>query len=253
MSRKVIPSRSARPAGRPSRRSVFDDQRALAGWVSRIYTLERRLHESAITGQPSSYVPSPSLDGRMATLEAAPRSLTWTKIAHVLTREQIGPIDYLARQFDQYQSLAEPLYPNKLLGDEAWKRYADSRATKRSELETRLRSSRSALSNQGGSSAYVLWPPRESRDTTVEGWLSVLYCDAGLSPLFVYSVAASVTHNYPAYRDDAEKLLRGSELAAAVEYIRFRRDHDVAWEELIPRGFRTRAEGIYRELLTGLF
>ncbi len=251
---KVTPARSTGTSGRPSRRSVFDDERALAEWVSRIYTLERRLQESAITGQPSTYLPAPSLDGRAATLEAAPRSSTWTKIARFLAREQIGPIDYIARQFDQYRSVAEPLYPNKLLGDEARKRYADSKATKRSELAITLRSYGSSLSNLGGMSEYVLWPTaRENRDKTVEGWLSVLYCETGLSPLFVYGVAASVTHNHPAYGEDAEKLSRRFELPAAVEYIRFRRDYDVAWGELIPRGFRPQAEEIYRELLTNLF
>ena len=251
---KVTPSRSTRTSGHPSRQSVFDDERALAEWVSRIYTLERRRQESAFTGQPNVYVPSQSLDGRAATLEAAARPSTWTKMARFLISEQISPIDYIARQFDQYKSLAEPLYATKLLGDEARKRYADSNAAKRAELEIKLRAYKSSLSTRGGSSGYIVWPKaRENRDEMVEGWLSVLFCDTALSPLFVYSVAASVMHNYPAYADDAEKLLSDSELPAAVEYIRFRCDYDAVWGQLIPREFRSTAKTIYRELLKNMF
>jgi hypothetical protein len=178
----------------------------------------------------------------------------WVKIAQFLAQARIGPIDYLARQFDQACSLGRPLFPNQLIGDKASQRYADSKAGKQKELEVKLRSYRSSLLCPGGASAFMVWPgAKANRNETVEGWLSVLYCAAGLSPLFVYSVAASVTHNYPAYADDAMKLLRDSELKAAVEYIRFRRDYDAVWGELIPQEFRSKAKTIYRELLKTLF
>jgi hypothetical protein len=38
-----------------------------------------------------------------------------------------------------------------------------------------------------------------------------------------------------------------------IEYVRFRADYDAAWGELIPAGFRPRAERIYRDLLRRLF
>ena len=234
-------------------RTVFDDEQALADWVRRIYTLERRLQEATITGQASTYLPSPGLDGRAATLEAAPRPSSWAKIARFLIAERIAPVDYIARQFDYCKPLAEPLYPNKLLGDEARKRYADSRATKQAALGITLRSYRLSLFSCGDSSAYVCWPAtRENRDGMVEGWLSVLYCDNALSPLFVYSVAMNIAEKHPAYAVDAKMLLRRHELGAAVEYVRFRRDYDAVWRELIPREFRGKAKQIYRDLLASL-
>jgi hypothetical protein len=86
----------------------------------------------------------------------------------------------------------------------------------------------------------------------VEGWLSVLYCDNALSPLFVYSVAMNIAEKHPAYAVDAKMLLRRHELGAAVEYVRFRRDYDAVWRELIPREFRGKAKQIYRDLLASL-
>jgi hypothetical protein len=250
----VTARRPARVSGRPARPSIFDDEQSLSDLVSRIYSLERRLLESMLTGQPSTYTPSPSLGGRVGTLEAKPVPSTWSKLARFLIEVRIRPTDYITRQFDQYRSLSDPLYPNKLLGDEAWKRYTDSKTTKQDDLRVRLRSFTSALRGQGGSSAYVTWPKtREGRDAAVEGCLSVLYCDESISPLFAYCVAANVAQNYPAYADDAEKLLRRSELPAAIEYLRFRADYDAVWATLIPAGFRPRAERIYRDILRRLF
>ena len=69
----------------------------------------------------------------------------------------------------------------------------------------------------------------------------------------MHCIATAVAADYPAYADDAEKFLRRSELAAATEYVRFRADYDAVWGELIPAGFRPRAERIYRDLLRRLF
>jgi hypothetical protein len=233
---------------------MFTNEREMSDVVARVYTLERRMQDSVLTGRPSTYVPARSLAGRAENLETAPRKPMWAKIAQFLTEKGIWPIDYIARQFDQACSLGRPLFPNQLIGDMAWQRYTNSTATKQKELEIKLRSHKSFLLCPGGASAFMVWPAvRANRSKTVEGWLSVLYCNTGLSPLFVYSVAMNLAHNQPEYADDAEKLLRGSKLAAAVEYVRFRPDHDAVWGALIPRGFRPQAERIYRELLTALF
>ena len=192
--------------GRTSvRQGIFAGEQEMSEVVARVYTMERRMQESVLTRRPSTYVPARSLAGRTDNLETAPRQSVWVKIAQFLALKRIGPIDYLARQFDQACSLGRPLFPNQLIGDMAWQRYTNSKAEKQKELEVKLRSYESSLLCPGGASAFIVWPAaRANRNETVEGWLSALYCDTALSPLFVYSVAASVKHNHPAYADDAE-------------------------------------------------
>ena len=245
------PTSTAKSAGRPR---IFDDLVTLADTVKRVFTLERRMQESRLTGRPSAYVPAPGLDGRGATLEAASRKSFWLKIAVFLADKKIGPIDYLARQFDQSSALIRPLFANELLGPNAWKRYTDSKATKQQDLAIRLRSYRSSLESQAGASAYIVWPQGIGRgDETVERYLSALYCDDTQFPLFAYCVAVQLGQHFPAYANDATTLARRFEVQAAVEYVRFRPDYDIVWQGLIPCGFRRRAEEIYRDLLARLF
>ena len=245
---------AASKRGRPSQGNVFDDLSRLGDLVECIYTLERRMQESGLTERPSAYTAISSLDRHAANLEVAPRQPVWMKIARFLAGERIGPLDYIARQFDQCRSLAKPLYPNELLGAAAWKRYIESKATKQEDLKLQLRSYRSSLASNDGLSAYVVWSTsRANRDTTVESYLSALYCEQALSPLFVYCVAVDVVHNHQAYEEDAAKLVHRFEVQAAVEYVRFRSEYDSAWGELIPLGFRGKAEEIYRNLLGKLF
>ena len=119
------------------RESMFTSERELSDVVARVYTLERRMQESVLTGRPSKYVPSRSLAGRVENLEAAPRKSMWVKIAQFLAQKRIWPIDYIARQFDQACSLGRPLFPNQLIGDMAWQRYTNSKAEKQKELEVK--------------------------------------------------------------------------------------------------------------------
>ncbi|MEI8371662.1 MAG: hypothetical protein WCJ35_02390 [Planctomycetota bacterium] len=241
-------------SSRPAPESVFDDEQQLGDLVKRVYTLERRMQASGLTELPCDYTAAPSLDGHAKNLEVAPRQSAWLKIARFLAEEKIGPIDYIARQFDQCRSLAKPLYHNELLGVAAWQRYTESKSTKQEDLRLQLRSSRASLASTGGVSAYVVWPTtREGRDLIVESYLSVLYCDNMLPPLFTYCAAIGLAHRYPAYGEDALQLAHRLEVQAAVEYIRFRVDYDAVWHDLIPRGFRGQAEGIYRRLLSELF
>jgi hypothetical protein len=211
------------------------------------------LQESGLTERPSDYVAARSLDGQATNLEAAPRQHVWMKIARFLAAERIGPIDYVARQFDQCRSLAKPLYANELLGATAWQRYTESKAGKQEDLRLQLRSWRASLASKGGPSTYIVWPEtREKRNPAVESYLSALYCDSRLPSLFVYCAALNLARDYPAYAEDAAQLACQREVPAAVEYVRFRVDYDAVWHELLPSGFRRKAETVYKNLLGAL-
>jgi hypothetical protein len=245
---------NASEANRATRQSIFADVEALADLVKRVYTLEQRMRESVLTECLSTYTPSPRLDGRAATLETAARKSPWSKIATFLAEQHIGPVDYLVRQFDQSFSLLRPLWANEMLGDTAWQRYSESKAAKPKALAITLHSCRSQLIASARTSNYMVWSPkRVDRNSAVEACLSGLCCQSSFSPLFVYCAAVELERNYPAYSADAAQLSCRYERRAAVEYVRFRPDYDAAWRELIPGGFRARAEGIYREILTRLF
>lgn len=236
------------------RQDTLTNEQEVSDMVKRIYILERRMWESTYTGQPSTYMPVRSLDGREETVESASRQSAWTSIARFLIENRLGPVDYIARQFDQFESLARSPYPNQMLGDQAWQRYTVSKATKPRALEIWLRTCKSSLVTQDTLAGYILWPKtRENRDATVEAYLSTLYCDNNLPPIFVHCVAVHIAQNHPAYAEDAESVIRRSEMQAAVEYVRFRSDYDAVWQELIPVGFRQKAKLFYRDIVMKLF
>lgn len=203
--------------------------------------------------KPSCYTPTADSDEREENLELPPREPVWERVAGFLGERRIGPIDYIARQFDGAAPLHRPLYPTHLLGDVAWKRYNDSKATKQAELQKKLHTYVTRLKSGVGSSNYLVWHERDNRDQKVESCLSVLYCDTSLSPLFIYCMAGHLSRMYPAYAEDAAGQIRRHEEGAAVEYVRFREDYDTAWGELIPAGFRPTAEATYKRLLDRLF
>jgi len=178
-----------------------------------------------------------------------PRHSIWENVSHFLAKRQIGPIDYVARQFDKYASLMNPLFPTNLLGEAAWKRYTDSKATKLTDIAQRLHGDLSKL-HSPAYSCGIDWQERPGRDITVEERLSVLYCDSSLSPLFIFCAGMLLARQHPAYADEAAGRARRYEVEAAVEYIRFRADYDTVLRPFLPEGFRARAEGIYREILS---
>jgi hypothetical protein len=251
-------SKSLRKANMPTNHP-FGDEQQLADLAQRVYTLERRLCEGNLAGQPSNYSPHPKWAGRPATLESRPQFSTWRKIAKFLIERRLGPIDYIARNFDQHTLLDKPLYPNELLGTSAWERYEKSKETKRHDLTIALESQLSTFRRK----AVVEFTFRQDEmagklltdaekavhagKNRVQARLYALSCD-DLSPLFVHGVFVMLEaspedcHLAAQAADDMEK-------RAALQYIRFRADYDATWEYLIPDGFGRRAEGIYRWLL----
>ena len=230
---------------------LFEDVNRLAQLVKRIYVLERRLHESVLTRKPSRYLPRDERHpGAISPELTRPRHSVWENVAQFLAEQQIGPIDYIARQFDQYASLSKPLFPTCLLGEAAWQRYTDSKTTKRQDLAHRLRGYMSRWGSSSSCSFGIDWQERPGRNAAVEDRLSVLYCDESLPPLFVFCAGMLLAREHRAYADESEDWARRYEVEAAVEYIRFRRDYDAVWQRLVPHGFRERAEDIYRRVLS---
>lgn len=233
---------------------IFGDIGRLADVVARVYTLERRLWESRTRGRPSSYLPADIRASKSRTFEEEPRTPPWNTIASFLASKRIGPIDYIARQFDQYAMLTRPLYANELCGQQGWGRYTTSKESKPGELTTKLTLFRKSLHTAALEDSVVTWSDdRPVRDCTAERLLAALYENDSFSPLFVFCAATDLVKSYPAYADDAKGLLSQFELQAAVEYVRFRADYDRAWGTLIPRGFQEKAKGLYRGLLHQLF
>jgi hypothetical protein len=240
--------------------SLFGDEQQLADRVMRIYTIERRLSEGNLTGQKSQYEPHPRWEGSQGTLESHPRASTWLKIAQFLRANSLGPIDYLARQFDQYSSLDKPLYPNELLGAAALQRYETSKRTKRRSLAIQKNNELSIYRCkavvhfnflQEETTAKGLAAEEEEAETRNNIMLSRLDtfgCDY-FSPLFVYCVASKLVKAEPVDGRFAAAVARDVETQAALQYIRFREDFDAAWGNLIPPGFAKKAEGIYKWLL----
>ena len=242
------------PANHP-----FRDEQQLADLAERVYVLERRLCEGNLAGQPSNYSPHPKWAGRPATLESGPQFSTWRKIARVLVERGPGPIDYIARNFDQRTSLDKPLYPNELLGASALERYEKSKKTKRRDLTIVLDSQLSTFRRkavvefafrQDEMARELLTAADEAmhtRKNLVEARLYALSCD-DISPLFVYGVFVMLSASLEDCRLAAQAA-SDMEMQAALQYIRFRTDYEATWEYLIPPGFGRRAEGIYRWLL----
>jgi hypothetical protein len=240
---------SAHPAKTSTRRGPFDDERALADLVQRIYTLERRIRESSWGGKVSTYTP-PVGDGEVLNLEVPPRQPIWLKIARFLTEKRIGPIDYIARQFDQYQWITKPLFPSQLLGAEAWKRYIDSKESKPDRLRISLMGQISR--SKTAAVTYMHFRQKPGENNRPDAWIHAL-CDNTLWPLFVYCNAIGLAETEPTIRERAMSFVPEVEMTAAIEYVRFQNDYDVAWGKLIPSGFRSRAQQIYREVLAALY
>jgi len=239
---------------------VFGDEQQLADRVMRIYTIERRLLEGNYTGTGSQYTPHPRWGGREGTLESAPRFSTWLKIARFLITRNLGPIDYLARQFDQYTSLSKPLNPNELLGDVAWERYATSKKTKHQDLAIEKNSALAKFRCKAEVEFSFLQEEMtakgltndeaesQTKDNILESRLYALYCGE-LPPLFVYGIACKLVEDAPDDYRFSAAFMDNVEVQAALQYIRFREDYDDVWGNLIPPGFGKKAEELYKQLL----
>lgn len=237
----------------PQASEIFDDAERLANVVQKVYTLERRLYELRSSGHASGYCPADYHKTCSNNLELVPRKPPWPTIAAFLIKKRIGPIDYIARQFDQYALLARPPLPNELCGPRGWERYTTSKATKPRELTVQLRFCRSHLATEMETGGLLVWSESQTdRSPAVERCLSAMYGETSYPALFIFCVMAELAAKYPSHRDDAHDLMGRFELQAALEYLRFHSDYDEAWGKMIPAGSLQRARRLYQQVLWGL-
>jgi hypothetical protein len=237
------------PAKTAAKRSIFDDEEALADLVKRVYTLERRLQESCLAGKPGTYLPSSGSDADPLNLEAPRQQSTWLKVARFLAQERIGPVDYIARQFEQWwgQVLKHPFYPNQLLDAKAWERYSKSKQSKQHNLKIDL------FLNRNYYKSDVTTPRYSMLEDTMDAYIEPLFQHSKFSHLFIYCVAVRLAENGPTVRKRVMYFVDKYEKVAAVTYARFSRDYDAVWSAVLPPGFSVKAKQIYRTVLAELF
>lgn len=239
--------------GAPPTWKIFNDPERLADVVRRVYTLERRLYELRTTGRPSEYCPVDCRKARSDNLEVAPKKSPWPKIAAFLIEKRIGPIDYIARQFDQHALLVRPPLPNELCGSLGWERYTASKNAKSNALAVQLRFCRSHLATAIAIDSPRVGPELQTRQSqAVDRCVAALYAQNQYPAIFIYCAAADLAAKCPGCRGEARGLMREYELQSAIDYVRFRANYDEAWGRMIPPGFGQTAQRLYQQVLAGL-
>jgi hypothetical protein len=215
---------------------------AAAKSLERVYTIERRHFEFAITGVPSTYRPSKRWQGGKQTtaecLEDKEKPNIWLQVWKGLKAKHVDPLDFVRIVFGALTDTpSAPPHPPQLLSDSTWATYSEAMRHIREDVTQNFHINRNLVASEINLRKYLY------EETTREATLAIIESvDLGLSYLFRYCLARSMKKR--AFRLAAERLER----SAAIEYVRCRLAFDsTVWKEWLPQDFIGRAYSLYEE------
>ena len=212
----------------------------LATYVREVYLFERRAFEEQLAGIPSSYRSSSYWDGGVTA--TGKRSTIWERVAKFIIDKKLPVDTFIRRQF-QYADGPYVIKPNQLYNAAAMDRYLRGRSSDHQEILLAWRSQHSALAVALVACQDMAAMENEELSKTSLQATVLLNEDVALSALFRYCLAKSegLTEISRLYRD-----------AAALQYMRHRKDYDQIWKNWIPNKFKARAAAVYQQILTNI-
>ena len=230
----------------PTEQFVPGDCERLADLSMRVYMLEYKLWHDRASREDAEAEAERPCGKDDALSEFSPRHLVWNKVASFLFEKHTSPVDFIARQFDEWKRGSRPPFPDDLLSPAAWKRYELSKVHKGLRLWKALQSETENFRQLVVEVTHRFRLISSDASTREERWLYALYEDDDqMSPLFKHYTAISVAAEEGPLVAQFRRCAQQHEETARVEYIRFRAEYDTEWEILIPDGFPSQAEHTY--------
>lgn len=213
----------------------FRNNRQLSDGIFDMGKWETKLREPASKAGCENVEESPVKSGQRDH-----RNQVWRPLARKVLQDCIDPESYIRSQFRTVPLTSRhPPAPNHMIGARAQAKYVAG-------LEAFVEDVRIAFGTQQEAARSEMAFQQSLCGDKVEAWARVLEDDdAGMTALFRYCLALGI---YQQLKDERFLAIAGSyQTTAGIQYCRHPDVYDKIWgKNWIPRGFRDKADLIYR-------